>query len=184
MHAKGSDPRAFKEALEVYINKDHIKEGINRMFSNDELEVKGESVGRFLGASILWNSHNLVWGPDPKFRADETKGNKITGESFVDKAIHEQQDLKYQKHVDDVVSQWTDGRYMDGFEKFTELPKNEPVKWEMKDEHRRNPHKKWSVQNVSSYTRYICTYICTTNSRPENLVFHQSDFRIRALNEP
>jgi len=120
--------------LEKYVNQPHIEPIIDRLIYNHEKPVEKNEHGELLDSAISWNPHNLVKGPEPKYRADDPGNN-------IDEKILDQQSDEYNERFEP----FKNGTQ--SFDHFVNLPPTKPVEW---SEHPEDPGK-YVVQVTLKY---------------------------------
>ncbi|CAG0914726.1 unnamed protein product [Notodromas monacha] len=111
----------LREAVEKYMNKDHIKPIVEKQLDEEGQFKNPNRVGTFLHASYSNNPHNLVGGPDSQLRGKNDPG------SAHDTEIGKLQTHEHQQAVDNFYKAPAQER----LDKFADLPPTRPVQFEI-----------------------------------------------------
>lgn len=146
------DKQGLKDAMQNYINKEHIKPLVENAIDN---RITGLNDGQILHASISHNPHNLIAGPAPSndkqnpqpYRTDDSK-NKL------DQKVLNWQDDDYKdkvKNVYDDVNKQGKGTSKSAIDNYGDIPKSKPVKFEPTphDPNPDGPNPQYKVKKVN-----------------------------------
>jgi hypothetical protein len=123
--------------LGEFVNQPHIEDVIGSLIDREN-PIEKHKHGELLYSATSWNPHNLVRGPEPKYRADDPGSN-------IDEKILDRQSDEYKECFKSFINK------NQTFDDFVNLPPTKPVEWStLSTEHPEHPGK-YVVQVTLKY---------------------------------